>query len=170
MKALVLDTSAFIMGFNPSGQVFSVEAVENELSKGTMAELRFRTAKEKGILSVKHPSPRALGIVEEVSAKAGETGFLSKADRDVVALALDLKESGLEPVIVSDDYAVQNLAEHLRLEYGSLANFGIIHKFHWIMYCPACGRRFKQPEKTCRVCGTELKRKVLSKTRVGKTA
>ena len=71
-----------------------------------------------------------------------------------VALALDLKLDGQEPVIVSDDYAVQNMAEHLSLNYGSLANFGIVHKFNWIMYCPACHRRSTGPEKTSRVCGT----------------
>ena len=170
MKVLVLDTSAFIMGFNPSasGEVYTVEAVENELLTGTIAQLRFRLSKEKGNLTVRPPSPRSRQTVDKASAQTGEKGFLSEADRDVVALALDLKRSGLDPVIVSDDYAIQNLAEHLQLKYGSLANFGIVHKFQWIMYCPACHRRYKHPAKACRVCGTELRRKVLSKTRIGK--
>ena len=171
MKVLVLDTSAFIMGFNPSGQAdaYTVEAVENELLTGTMAHLRFRLSKEKGGLTVRAPSSRSRETVEQASARVGEKGFLSQADRDVVALALDLKQEGFEPVIVSDDYAVQNLAEHLLLRYGSLANFGIVHRFQWIMYCPACHRRYRHPGKKCRVCGTELRRKVLSKTRVTKT-
>ena len=170
MKVLVLDTSAFIMGFNPSAssEVYTVEAVEKELLTGTMAQLRFRLSKEKGNLSVQPPSPRSRETVDEASTRAGEKGVLSEADRDVVALALDLRQSGLDPVIVSDDYAVQNLAEHLQLKYGSLANFGIVHKFQWIMYCPACHRRYRQPARTCRICGTELRRKVLSKTRIGK--
>lgn len=149
--------------------MYTVEAVEDELSLGTMAQLRFRLSKEKGDLTVRLPSHRARETVEEAATRAGEKGFLSHADRDVVALAIDLKQEGLEPVIVSDDYAVQNLAEHLQLKYGSLANFGIVHKFQWIMYCPACHRRFRRPEKKCRVCGTELRRKVLSKTRVART-
>ncbi len=166
----MLDTSAFIMGFNPSpmGQTYTVDAVENELSLGTIAQLRFRLSKEKGDLIVKPPSPQARETVEAISRSTGEKGYVSEADRDVVALALDLKGSGLEPLIVSDDYAVQNLAEHLNLRYGSLANFGIVHKFRWVMYCPACHRKFKPPEKKCRVCGTDLKRKVLSRTRIPK--
>jgi len=158
------------MGFNPSAssEVYTVEAVEKELLTGTMAQLRFRLSKEKGNLSVQPPSPRSRETVDEASTRAGEKGVLSEADRDVVALALDLRQSGLDPVIVSDDYAVQNLAEHLQLKYGSLANFGIVHKFQWIMYCPACHRRYRQPARTCRICGTELRRKVLSKTRIGK--
>ena len=162
---LVLDTSAFIMGFNPSksGEAYSVRAVEEELSAGTMPQLRFRMFSEKGELKVQAPSLRAEGMVEEASRKAGESGYLSKADREVLALALDLKLDGHEPVIVSDDYAIQNLAEHLQIGHSSLANFGIVHRFDWIMYCPACYRRYRPPEKKCRVCGTDLKRKVLSK-------
>ncbi len=158
------------MGFNPSAssEAYTVEAVEKELLTGTMAQLRFRLSKEKGNLTVRPPSSRSRETVDDVSTQAGEKGVLSEADRDVVALALDLRQSGLDPVIVSDDYAVQNLAEHLQLKYGSLANFGIVHKFQWIMYCPACHRRYKQPARTCRICGTELRRKVLSKTRIGK--
>jgi endoribonuclease Nob1 len=170
LRVLVLDTSAFIMGFNPSptGHAYTVDAVENELSLGTIAQMRFRLSKEKGDLTVRPPSSKARETVESLSGKTGERGYLSQADRDVVALALELKGEGLEPVIVSDDYAVQNLAEHMGLGYGSLANFGIVHRFEWVMYCPACHRRFKSPEKDCQVCGTRLKRRVLSKSRVAK--
>ena len=170
MTVLVLDTSAFIMGFNPTkaSEAFSVEAVEQELAAGTMPQLRFRMFSEKGDLAVRSPSPRAQGIIEDASTKAGESGYLSRADREVLALAMDLKFDGQEPVIVSDDYAVQNLADHLGINHSSLANFGIVHRFRWIMYCPACYRRYNPPEKKCRVCGTDLKRKVLSKAKASR--
>jgi len=160
------------MGFNPSpsGQAYTVGAVEDELSQGTIAQLRFRLSKDKGDLTVRPPSANALEAVESLVGKTGEKGYVSVADREVVALALDLKGSGLDPVIVSDDYAVQNLAEHLKLAYGALANFGIVHKFEWVMYCPACHRRYNPPAKKCTVCGTGLKRKVLSKTRINRQA
>jgi len=172
LRVLVLDTSAFIMGFNPtgSGGAYSVGSVEDELVQGTMPYLRFRLSREKGALVVRNPSDVARRTIEQQSAKTGEAGFVSEADRDVVALALDLKNEGLEPVVVSDDYAVQNLSEHLNLGFGSLANFGIVHRFNWIMVCPACHRRYRVPEKVCRVCGTELKRKVLSRTSVSNKA
>ena len=164
---LVLDTSAFIMGFNPSKaeEAYSVKAVEEELSEGTMPQLRFRMFSDKGVLTVLPPSLRAERIIEEASSRAGESGYLSKADREVLALAMDLKLDGREPVIVSDDYAIQNLADHLQISHSSLANYGIVHRFNWIMYCPACYRRYRQPAKKCLVCGTELRRKVLSRTK-----
>jgi endoribonuclease Nob1 len=170
LTVLVLDTSAFIMGFNPSKaqDAYSVRAVEKELSEGTMPQLRFRMFSEKGDLIVRTASPRGERLVEEASSLAGESGYLSDADREVLALAMDLKLEGKEPVVVSDDYAIQNLADHLRISHSSLANFGIVHRFDWIMYCPACFRRYRPPEKKCRVCGTELKRKVLSKSRANR--
>ena len=172
MRVLVLDTSAFIMGFEPlgSGDTYTVFRVGDELAQGTMPYLRFRLSKEKGALVVREPSEESKRMVEKASSKTGETGFLSDADRDVVALALDLKTEGHEAVVVSDDYGVQNLSEHLSIGYGSLANFGIAHQFNWIMVCPACHRRYKVPEKTCQVCGTELKRRVLSKKKASRKA
>ena len=160
------------MGFNPTrtGEVFTVPSVEDELSKGTMTQLRFHVNKEKGKVILRYPTPRSLESVEAVSTKAGERGHVSQADREVVALALDLKQDGEDPVIVSDDYAVQNVAEHLHLTYGSLANFGISHKFSWIMYCPACHRRWVGSDKACRVCGTELKRKILSRSKISRNS
>ena len=170
MTVLVLDTSAFIMGFNPTGksEAYSVRAVEEELASGTMPQLRFRMFSEKGNLVVRPPSPRAQSMIEDVSSRAGEKGYLSRADREVLALALDLRMEGQEPVVVSDDYAVQNLADHLGISHSSLANFGIVHRFRWVMYCPACHRRYDPPEKKCRVCGTDLRRKVFSKSKASR--
>src|SRR5947209_15975873 len=50
--------------------------------------------KEKGTVTLRSPSPRALESVKQVSTKAGERGHVSQADREVVALALDLKQDG----------------------------------------------------------------------------
>src|SRR5438309_11236993 len=106
------------MGFNPTrtGEVYTVPAVEDELLRGTMTQLRFHVNKEKGKVILRFPSPRALESVEAVSARAGEKGHVSQVDRDVVALALDLKQVGQVSVVVSDDYSVQKIADHLHLK------------------------------------------------------
>src|SRR5207247_3809272 len=111
------------MGFNPSktGEAYSVRAVEEELSEGTMPQLRFRMFSERGELTVLAPSLRAQTVVDDASSRAGESGYLSKADRDVLALAMDLKLDGHEPIIVSDDYAIQNPADHLQIQPGSMS-------------------------------------------------
>ncbi|MEM3061768.1 MAG: nucleic acid-binding protein, partial [Candidatus Bathyarchaeia archaeon] len=101
----------------------------------------------------------------EKSIKLGEKLVLSEADLEILALAFDLKLKGESPVIVSDDYSIQNMAESLGLKYSSLATFGISHKFEWILYCPACFKKYPQSysSKVCAICGTALKRKVLRK-------
>lgn len=167
MKVLVLDTSAFIMGFNPMSvetQTYSVLSVEEELQRDSMAMTRLRTARDSGKLIVKEPAATVRQQVERAAQGAGDNLILSRADRDILALALGLQSNGNDPVIVSDDYAVQNVAESLRIGFRSLATFGITHKFDWIYYCPGCHRKYAQVrEGECEVCGTKLRRKVLSK-------
>jgi UPF0271 protein len=101
--------------------------------------------------------------MEEVSKNAsvlGDKVVLSKADTNVLALALDLRKEGITPIIVSDDYAVQNVAEGIGIAYQPLATLGIREKFNWTIYCPACFRRYTKADiDVCPVCGTRLKRK-----------
>ena len=173
MKVLVLDTSALVMGLNPSAldsPTYSAPGVMDELIPDTLPYTRFSTSRDSGRLTVERPTRRSIEAVEGVSARVGDVGVLSKADLEVLALALDLKYSGESPTIVSDDYAIQNVAETLGFEHASLATFGITKKFDWIYYCPACFRRYSVEEagRRCRVCGTRLKRKVVRKERVAK--
>jgi len=171
LKVLVLDTSALVMGLNPSAldtPTYSVPSVMNELIPDTLAYTRFRTSQESGHLTVKKPTKSSMKVVEATSSKVGDVGVLSRADLEVLALALDLTDSGLSPIIVSDDYAIQNVSETLGVEHVSLATFGIAKKFDWIYYCPACFRRYMVEDagRACRVCGTRLKRKVVGNEKV----
>lgn len=168
MKVLVLDTSALVMGLNPSATdlpIYSVPSVMSELIPDTMPYTRFSTSRDSGRLMVKQPTSSSMRAVQEASSRIGDIGVLSNADLEVLALALDLRQSGLSPIIVSDDYAIQNVAETLSVEHASLATFGITKKFDWIYYCPACFRRYtiEDAGRPCRVCGTPLRRRVVGK-------
>jgi len=166
-NVLVLDSSAFIVGFNPSlhpTNAYSVPAVGSELLSKSMASLRFNASTESGRLIVRMPTAMARDLVCAASAKLGEEKVLSEADQQVLALGLELKLEGKVPTILSDDYSIQNVAEHLRIQYQSLATLGIAYGFGWTLYCPACFRTFERGEgKSCPVCGTELRRKVMKK-------
>ncbi len=156
------------MGLNSTsikGKVYSVPAVAEELPPGSMALLRFGASQEVGNLIIMSPSTKHCNKVIKVSMKLGESTVLSKADLQVIALALELETKGLNPIIVTDDYAIQNVAGHLNLSFSSLATFGISYEFNWTLYCPACYRRYQQDYRlaTCKVCGTRLKRKVVRK-------
>ena len=170
MTIHILDTSALIMGINPSmieGQAYSVPEVEFELPPKSMAALRFSTSRDNGSLLVREPLSSSYEAVRKASLKLGERSALSKADLKILALSLEIRMGGGNPVIVSDDYAIQNVAEHLGLSYTFLATFGISYEFNWSFYCPACFRRYPHSylDRKCEVCGTELKRRVMKKYR-----
>jgi UPF0271 protein len=170
-RVIVLDTSAFIAGFDslavPEKQ-YTVPEVKKELIAGSMPWMRFNAAIENRKLTVRNPKSSVLQEIQEASRKVGDMRYLSEADLQVLALALELKGSGLSPLIITDDYSIQNVANKIDVEFTSLLTFGIKFRFKWILYCPACYRKYPPDYKfkICEVCGTELKRKPKKKTRL----
>ena len=167
-QLLILDTSAFIMGYEPSNikiKQFSVPSVLGELIPESTPWIRFKVALEGCLLQVQSPTEGYLKEVERISVKVGEGKKLSGTDRDVLALALEFKDRGEEPVIVSDDYSIQNIAENKGIQYISLSTLGIRYLLKRTLYCPACYRRYSSSyiSETCRVCGTKLRRRTTRK-------
>ena len=142
--------------------------MERELASNSLPLTRFRTAIDNGKLKLKTPRYTFLNKVKESAKTVGDVLFLSEVDLEVLALALELKNLGYNSIIVTDDYSIQNVANQVTVEFASLATFGIRFRHHWIMYCPACFRKYPPDCKNeiCQVCGTRLKRKLLRKTRV----
>lgn len=168
MAVLVLDTSAFIQGLDPvGGEMYTVPLVEGEL-RDEIALTRLRSSVAAGKLAVVEPEGRYVDLLEERTLEMGESQALSATDKQVLSLGLQLKEGGLDPVIVSDDYSVQNVAEALGLRHRGLATPGIRRRFTWTLYCPGCRREYgePQPDGMCPVCGTPLRRKPKGKSRV----
>ncbi|MEM2994605.1 MAG: ribonuclease VapC [Candidatus Bathyarchaeia archaeon] len=169
---MVLDTSAFIAGFDPfsiNENQYTVPMLKEEIIEGFMPWIRFKTAMESGKLKVKKPSQTFMEKVRTTAASAGETFYLSETDTQVLALALELKNKGYSPLIASDDYSIQNVANKMGIKFAPLATFGIRFQHEWIRYCPACRRKYPADYKCkkCRVCDTELKRKPLKKRELG---
>ena len=86
--------------------------------------------------------------------ETGDYAKLSEADISIIALALQL---GI--MLVTNDYAVANVATTLKIPVKSVAGKGITHTRRWIAYCSACGRAFGPNAKECRFCGNRLRRK-----------
>ncbi len=161
---LLLDTSAFMMGYEATdvnAEHYTVLSVHEELREGDLTELRFNNAVRKGRLKVMTPDPEYLSEVRSVTLEMGEAGVLSATDEQLLALGVQLKSESSAPIIVSDDYSVQNVANRLGLGFRSLATPGIRRRFEWVIYCPGCYKIFSapQPGKVCPMCGTELKRR-----------
>jgi UPF0271 protein len=161
---MVLDTSAFLVGFDPfsiSEDQATVPKVKEEIKTNSMTWVRFKTAVENGKLKVKAPSEEFLNRVKASAITVGDSFFLSETDMQILALALELKAAGYNPQIVTDDYSIQNVATQMGMEFAALATFGIRRLLEWVRYCPACHREYPADygSTKCTVCGTELKRK-----------
>ncbi len=110
---------------------------------------------------MRKPAEESLKTVEASAVTVGDTFFLSETDKEILAVALEIKTSGNRPQIITDDYSIQNVATKLGIEFASLATFGIRRLLEWVRYCPACRREYAADCRStqCTVCGTELKRK-----------
>ena len=74
-KTLVLDTSAFIGGFDPltfPEKQYTVDEVKNELNSGSMMWVRFHTAIESGKIIILQPQEQYVQKVLEASKDLGD--------------------------------------------------------------------------------------------------
>jgi endoribonuclease Nob1 len=163
-RVIVLDTSAFIAGFDIfslSVEQVTVPKVKEEIQVNSMVLMRFNMAIESGKLKIKAPSEEFTSKVKTTSNKVGDSFLLSKTDIQLLALALELKNAGYTPQLITDDYSIQNVATQMGIEFVALSTFGIKRLLEWIRYCPACHKQYpaNRKSKECQICGTELKRK-----------
>jgi UPF0271 protein len=136
-EVLVLDTSAFIAGYGvpeSSEVLYTVPGVKDEVKAGGLQRLRLENAEKMGVLTVLLPGEEYRNEVKRVFEEMGEAGVLSDADIQILSLGLQLKYEGKKTVIVSDDYAVQNVADRLGLGIKSLVTPGIKRRYRWITY------------------------------------
>jgi UPF0271 protein len=164
----VLDTSALVAGLDPFSideEQYTVPLVREEMAENSIQSVRFKTAIENGRIKIKSPERPFLEKAKVFAVAVGDSYFLSKADLQVLGLALELKTNGYSPTIATDDYSIQNVASQMSVEFASLSTFGIRRRLQWIRYCPACHKEYRSDYRSarCEVCGTEMKRKPLRK-------
>jgi len=157
-----------VAGFDPFSlgeEQYTVPGVRRELSGNPVTLMRFRIAVENGKLKIRKPKRNLIDEAKLSAMFLGDASSLSKTDFHVLALALELKRQGFLPLIATDDYSIQNVADQMNMEFASLATFGIRFRLHWIKYCPACFKKYPANDNSgrCEVCGAKLKRKPYSK-------
>ena len=147
----ILDASAFIHGYETDERTASIPAVGEELDGGHA--YRFQ-AEAGGGMQVHAPDPAAIDRVERAARESGDFGELSETDARLLAAALEL-----DATVVTDDYAIQNVAEGLGVPVESIARDGITERRDWIFQCQGCGREFDDDRDRCPICGADLTRK-----------
>ncbi|MGQ9624026.1 MAG: NOB1 family endonuclease [Candidatus Bathycorpusculaceae bacterium] len=166
-----MDTSAFLVGYDPfsiSEEQYTVPNVKEEIAESSMPWVRFKTAADSGRLKIKKPAEAFLNKVKASATSLGDAFFLSETDIQLLALASELKSMGYQALVITDDYSIQNVANHMGIEFASLATFGIRRRLQWLRYCPACHKKYpaNYRSKKCGICGTELKRKPIKENKL----
>ncbi len=141
----VLDSSAIISGVKiPPEEVVIPPSVITEVKDMPIDSILYHLAE---------PEEQHVKRVISVAKKTGDYNVLSSTDIDVLALAL--QENA---IIITDDYAIQNVASHLRIEFETAEMRGIREKRRWIWRCESCGRYYSKKYESCPVCGGRLRR------------
>ena len=107
---------------------------------------------------VRDPIEESIISVTDTAIKTGDNSTISKQDVSIIALAL---ENDLE--LITDDFAVTNVAKQLKIKTSSLMTKGISIVGKWISYCSICGKEFSK-QKECPICGSKLNRKLIKKS------
>ncbi len=151
-----LDAGAFYAGipFLSSGRYCTTQAVFNEVKHIKKSQGAIDVLLETGRLQVIDPDRESIEKAKAAAKKTGDYAKLSQADVSIIALALQLKTA-----LLTDDYAVANVAATLKVPVQSSSSKGIKETRKWIAYCSACGRAFGPNAKECPLCGNKLKRK-----------
>lgn len=153
----VLDTSLLLGGKDPprDGRWATTLEASAEVSPGGRDARRFEDWHSLG-LQVRGAGPESFAKVDAAAASAGTTARLSKADRSLLALALELSA-----ILVSDDYTVLDVAKRVGVATRTVNQPGITATLRFRPRCAGCGRWFEaMPKKDeCPICGSPVKPK-----------
>ena len=159
---VILDTSAFISGFNPNlygSTVFTTNDVIDEIQDTFQKEL-MKSAIFHGTIVVESPSKESLESVAFLIRKLGEADRLSDTDKSIIALALDKKKEHYNVVVYTNDYSIMNVLRKLNIKFKTIGVSKIKNVLVWKKFCPSCKKIIPSsyPNEYCPICGTKLKK------------
>ena len=147
----VLDATAIRSGMTFAGDVwYTTPGVVDEVRLGRQART-LDTMLDLSI-TVMAPDEESVDLIKDAAAKTKDLQALSETDIEVLALAKQL-----DAIIISDDYAVQNIAGILEIPIKTDLE-GIREIIHWTFRCRGCGRYFEKEQTDCPICGSEVRR------------
>lgn len=158
----ILDSTAFYSGipYQGNGRYYTTYQVLEEVKHQSVGSSLIHSR-----VTVTEPSPESVERVKTIASQTGDLTALSMTDVSLIALALDLSKSGGRTSLISDDFAIRNVAEVLGLPLSETNIRGEWKKITWMLYCKGCGKQYTNPKlTTCIVCGTPLTKKAVDKS------
>lgn len=152
MTVYILDTGAIISrNINLiSGNICIPVSVMGEIRKG---KLKRNMDEISEYISVIDPSHNFKKLVRKAAEETGDIRVLSETDIDVISAALEI--SG---IIVSDDYAIQNVAGKMGIKYIGVEKETIKKQMEWQFRCTGCRKIYPKFVSVCEICGHAVKR------------
>jgi UPF0271 protein len=147
----ILDATAFMDSHEVEGPTATVPRVRDELQDASA--YRYDAMEGSG-MHIQIPDEAAVDRVRTVAKDTGDGDTLSETDVQLLAGALEL-----DATLVTDDYAMQNVAEHLDVPVEMIAKEGIEEVRDWDFQCQGCGREYDERRERCPICGSDLSRK-----------
>ena len=156
----VLDATAFYAGipFISEDSFMTTSDVYDEIQHIKAKQGALETLQQTNRLQIRDPSKKFVNTVKDVANKTGDIQTISQQDISIIALAL---ENEIE--LITDDFAVTNVAKQLQITTSPLMTQGITTVGKWISYCSICGKEFLK-KKECPICGNKLNRKLIKKS------
>lgn len=147
----VLDSSAFIHEYHTTESTATIPLVREELED----ESAYRyDAMEGSGMHIHIPTDETIATVRRAATELGDLEELSRTDVRLIAAAFEL-----DGTLVTDDYAMQNVADKLDIDIEVIAREGISEQRQWVFQCQGCGREFDEHRDRCEICGSSLARK-----------
>jgi UPF0271 protein len=147
----VLDTTAFITEYHTADDTATVPSVRDELEGESVYRY---DAMEGADMYVHLPEGGTTERVRRAAENTGDGAVLSDTDVSLLAAAFEL-----DATLVTDDYAMQNVASRLDVDAEVIAQDGIAEERDWSFQCQGCGREFDENKERCPICGSDLSRK-----------
>ncbi len=157
MDFRILDASAFYAGvpFRSSTDCYTTSLVYDEIKHIKKNHDALGTLLETNRLKIREPDSESTKAATDAAKSTGDYPQLSKQDLSIIALCIEL-----DGEIISDDFAISNVARNLGLKISPIMTQGIKDVGKWVHYCPGC-RTNHSTGKECPICATPLKRKLL---------
>ena len=154
----VLDATAFYAGipFRSPDSYYVTTLVYDEVKHIKKNHNALEILLDSKRLIIQDPDNEYEKKVIGVARKTGDLNSLSKEDISSISLSLELSTK-----LISDDFAVSNVAKQLDIEIIPLMTKGIKTIGKWIHYCPSCGT--SSSKEICQNCGNKLRKKLVTK-------